>query len=399
LPAGEALVRGRREGFEVGAKVTVKWHREQFSAVARNCRRDGREFLLGVRRLAQTPAPQPSRVPAGAQSVSASSLKDPGLKNPGLKDPGLKDPGAGNPALRNPMAENQPTPSFDNVRKESPASPPARKDQTFTPQPLSRLAEPPPRTITAVSKSSGNSRRDERKKMESKTVFPKFWRRQHEDDASAKLASAETANPPSTSPEEAFSGPRGDLLAYEDIYRATGIMTTASSYGIHKVVEMLHHERIRELSPDIKRASVLMALEAAGTSLESLLEDATRRQKALEDYESSQRKRLEEFESLRVAENSQIEAELEGIRAHYAERMQKNLDQVAHENDALRNWRMAVQHESQRIAEVFELCGRAPVSASMLPVTSRVGAERASVEGPSDGSRRGSLRPSLLSGD
>jgi hypothetical protein len=235
--------------------------------------------------------------------------------------------------------------------------------------------------------------------MESKTVFPKFWRRQHDGDASAKLASAETASPPSTSTEDAFSGPSGDLLAYEDIYRAAGIMTPASRYGIHKVDEMMHSERIRELSADIKRASVLMALEAAGTSLESLLDDATRRQKALADYESSQRKRFEEFETLKVAENAQIEAELENIRAHYAERMQKNLDQVAHENDALRNWRMAVQHESQRIAEVLELCGRAPVAASMLPLSSRVGAERASVEVSSDGSRRGSLRPSLLSGD
>lgn len=34
----------------VGSKVTVKWKREQFSAIARNCRSDGREFLLGVRR-------------------------------------------------------------------------------------------------------------------------------------------------------------------------------------------------------------------------------------------------------------------------------------------------------------------------------------------------------------
>jgi len=34
----------------VGARLTVKWHREDFSAVARNCRSDGREFLLGVRR-------------------------------------------------------------------------------------------------------------------------------------------------------------------------------------------------------------------------------------------------------------------------------------------------------------------------------------------------------------
>jgi hypothetical protein len=38
----------------VGSVVTIRWQREQFSAVARNCRRDGREFLIGVRREAQS---------------------------------------------------------------------------------------------------------------------------------------------------------------------------------------------------------------------------------------------------------------------------------------------------------------------------------------------------------
>ena len=36
--------------ISIGARIMVKWHRENFSAVARNCRRDGRDFILGVRR-------------------------------------------------------------------------------------------------------------------------------------------------------------------------------------------------------------------------------------------------------------------------------------------------------------------------------------------------------------
>jgi hypothetical protein len=36
----------------IGARLTVKWHREQFSGIARNCRKDGGDFLLGVRREA-----------------------------------------------------------------------------------------------------------------------------------------------------------------------------------------------------------------------------------------------------------------------------------------------------------------------------------------------------------
>jgi type I site-specific restriction endonuclease len=69
---------------------------------------------------------------------------------------------------------------------------------------------------------------------------------------------------------------------------------------------------------------------------------------------------LEDFETRKSRENARIEEEIEKIRAHYAQRIQNNLDQVAKEKDALRNWQNAMQHESQRIAEVIELCGKQP---------------------------------------
>lgn len=42
-----ACVRVKRP-ITIGCRVTIKWHREQFSAIARNCRSDGYDFLLGV---------------------------------------------------------------------------------------------------------------------------------------------------------------------------------------------------------------------------------------------------------------------------------------------------------------------------------------------------------------
>jgi hypothetical protein len=74
--------------------------------------------------------------------------------------------------------------------------------------------------------------------MQSKTIFPHFWRRKPDGDAPAKSTMTEAPmNQPST-PEQAPSGPRGELLTYEDIYRAVGIMSPGSGYGIHKVVDM-----------------------------------------------------------------------------------------------------------------------------------------------------------------
>jgi len=203
--------------------------------------------------------------------------------------------------------------------------------------------------------------------MESKKLFPNFWRRQQDQnkDAPAKPMPTEApVNKPTAHATEDANDPRADLLSYDDIYHAAGIISPRSGYGIHKVVEMLNSERIRALSKDIQRASVLMALDAAGASPDELVQDATRRQQALDSYEDGQRKQVEEFEVRRVQENTQIQAEMERITAHYAERIQHNQDQVAKQKEALRNWQMAKHHESQRISEVIDLCAKQPAPAN-----------------------------------
>jgi len=212
--------------------------------------------------------------------------------------------------------------------------------------------------------------------MQPKTLFPQFWRRPQNGDAPGKSTSTEApVNKPSTHTTEAENGPRGDLLSYEDIYRAAGIMSPGAGYGIHKVVEMLNSERIRDLAKEIKRSSVLMALDAAGISADELLTDATRRQNALNAYEAAQRKQLEDFEAHKAKENSRIEEEIEKIRAHYAQRIQANLDQAAKAKEALRNWQNAMQSESQRIAEVIELCGNQSAPAKTNSLAAAAGAQ------------------------
>jgi hypothetical protein len=115
---------------------------------------------------------------------------------------------------------------------------------------------------------------------------------------------------------------------------------------MHKVVDMFNSDRICELSKDIQRASVLVALAAAGTSPDDLLKDATHRSQALNSYEAGQQKQLEEFEESKAQENAKIEADVDRVTTHYAERIKQNHDQVVREKEALRNWQMAQQHES-----------------------------------------------------
>lgn len=39
-----------RQPINVGSKLNIKWHKEQFSGIVRHCRREGMEYVLGVQR-------------------------------------------------------------------------------------------------------------------------------------------------------------------------------------------------------------------------------------------------------------------------------------------------------------------------------------------------------------
>lgn len=364
-----ACVRIKRS-LPVGSKITVKWHREQFSAITRNCRVDGGDFLLGVRREGETASE--SKSPAaldGKQNQPANILRSTFAATPRIT-----------------AAVSLRTLRSVETRPSALAKPP----QPTTEQ----AATPNQRTQTP---KQGTSARPERKAMQPKTIFPHFWRRKQDEGAPAKSTTMEApVNKPGTS-EPTPSGPRGELLGYEDIYRAAGIMSPGSGYGIHKVVDMLNSERIRDLSNDVKRASVLMALDAAGISADDLLTDATRRQNALTAYEASQVKQLEDFEARKAKENTKVEEEMEKIRVHYAQRVQANLDQVAKEKEALRNWQMAMQHETQRIAEVIDLCKQPTLARTETATAAAAGAQGAGKTDPPSGGAEPMtpLRPTL----
>jgi hypothetical protein len=151
--------------------------------------------------------------------------------------------------------------------------------------------------------------------MQPKSLIPQFWRRQQDEDAPAKTTSTEAQVTKTTNQGAEHAGiAHAELLSYEDIYRAAGIMGAGSGYDIHKVVDMLNSERIRDLSQDVKRASVLMALDAAGIAVNDLLTDATRRQNALNSYEAAERKQLDDFEAQKAQENARIEGNGEDPR-------------------------------------------------------------------------------------
>ena len=153
-----------------------------------------------------------------------------------------------------------------------------------------------------------------------------------------------------------FAGSTSELQVFDEIYRAAGIKGPRLGYSIGKVIEMLQSEHIRNLTTETRRASILMALEAAGVQVDEVLQDATLRQRAINSYEAIQRKHLEEYEARKAQENCAIQAEMERVSAEYAARITNNLEEIGREKDSFRKWQLKKQTEAQRISEAVALC-------------------------------------------
>ena len=201
--------------------------------------------------------------------------------------------------------------------------------------------------------------------MQTKWYQPASWRTQDARNGRTNSAPKQTTAAPTESVTASrlsstnasnFVASDGELLPFEEIYRVAGIKGPRLGYSISKVIEMLHSEHIRNLPTETRRASLLMALEAAGVQVDEVLQDATLRQRAINSYEAIQRKHLEEYEARKAQDNCAIQAEMERVAAEYAARISSNLDEVAREKDSFRKWQIRKQHEAQNIADAVALC-------------------------------------------
>lgn len=148
-----------------------------------------------------------------------------------------------------------------------------------------------------------------------------------------------------------FSTPMGQAASFEEIYAAAEIHPPANGYSILKVAEMLQSEHIRSLPPDVKRKSVLVALDAAGVPVQLIVEDAVRRDRALDAFERVQQKALEEMEANLSGENARAQQEIEKLIAEKQARIKANNDALAKEVATVQAWRTKKLAEEARIAE------------------------------------------------
>jgi hypothetical protein len=146
------------------------------------------------------------------------------------------------------------------------------------------------------------------------------------------------------------------LDSFDEVYASAGIKSVGRNYTILKIADMVNSKHLSEMTPEAKRNALMMALDAAGAEIGDLLQDAVMRNRALDEYEEERQEETRKFEALKAEENNKLHAELERLTSQYMSRIQANSDQVAQEQDNLRNWQKRKQLESQRITDAATFC-------------------------------------------
>jgi hypothetical protein len=347
----------------VGSRLRIQWRFEQFSGIAKYCRSEGFEYRVGIQRD-EIYTPIPTRAVADAPHEAKPIEPSPAS------------------ARIESLPRHEADPEINGLRTPKIAHSEAEiNSQSIGPAPTEHVS--PGSNSTDLLTEQAAKRKDagrERKRMQRNWLGLPHWHHNqdalsgngngnsHNDSEKESLAPEPSHMAEKTlvdSTQKPVFGFQAGLLPIEDIYRDAGIMNPPKGYGIRKVVDMLHSEYIRGLSPEMKRAAVLMALDAAGIPLEQLQQDAKARRGALDSYEAAQRKQLEAEWARKGEQNIQIQAELESVKASYMARISRNLDGIAREKATFGAWVATKQQETEGMLEAADLCSSSSAPAGI----------------------------------
>jgi hypothetical protein len=397
---GGACIRVKKP-IPTGSKISIQWRFEQFSGIVKYCRSDGYDYLIGIQRdvSASTPKPPTMEVSQEASSRPAAiAEKEPAKKS----DPVILIAPAHSPkqeaitnkiaahnaqiaaAVRSAVHETITRRRFSRELatrshltlsyRQEPNAPqhPARKD------PLLKEALTDKETEPQLESPKQNEAETKRIFMGHKWLDKAPWHHKRDESnpggpeqsnahsntssngysAKENSMSFSTPSPEKNAAHTAREVPtfQAELLPMEEIYVAAGIPAARKGYSVKKIVEMLNNDHIRNLSSELKRASILMALDCAGVPMDQIQRDAKARHDALNAYEAEQKKQAEADWARKAEEIAHIQSELESIKTHYMARINRNLEAVARDKTRFTNWQTTKQEEAQSMTEALDLC-------------------------------------------
>jgi hypothetical protein len=178
-----------------------------------------------------------------------------------------------------------------------------------------------------------------------------------DEDRTRPAASAPAGEPPRAADvvrdapsEPAVTAPVAGTADLEAVYAAAQIGDPAHGYTILKVARMLESEHLRSLPEDVKRKSILVALDAAGVKVAEVVEDAVRRDRALDTYERVLAQHVQAREAEVAAENQRLEEEIARHAAALRARIDENTRALDGDRREFQAWQLQKRQAESDIA-------------------------------------------------
>ena len=141
------------------------------------------------------------------------------------------------------------------------------------------------------------------------------------------------------------------LASPDDIYTSHGL-TRSDTPGFHifKVEDLLGSKHLTGLDNRVKRASILVALEANQVTVETVIQDAVARDNALDQHEEMLCEEITELENEITQRNHAIESEIEAFLKGKQLEIAENRQRLEEKQAAFAEWRTIKQREEERLS-------------------------------------------------
>ncbi len=167
-------------------------------------------------------------------------------------------------------------------------------------------------------------------------------------------------------PEEVPGGGLPDVPEFPDIYRAAGITDPAHGFTAFKVLEILDSPEFAELPAAAKAGALLGFLKmnpAGAVPMGEIIQDAVRRDQALDRFEEFLRGKLAERSSTIDRENARLQAEIDELVRRHRETIEANKRALDAERGRFDEWMTRKRLEEKRLAQaVAPFVERNPIS-------------------------------------
>ncbi|HWM94139.1 MAG TPA: hypothetical protein VN493_25505 [Thermoanaerobaculia bacterium] len=155
------------------------------------------------------------------------------------------------------------------------------------------------------------------------------------------------------------AGPVGEIAGMDipdfmAIYKAAGIQDPAHGYTAHKVLEILSSSDLANLDSRAKAAALAGFLRMNPTGpvpLTDVVQDAVRRDQALDRFEDFLRTKLKARTEEVEKENARLQAEIDELVRRNREQMETNRRTLEGEEARLAQWQLNKKAEERRLFE------------------------------------------------